>query len=131
MSITITRPIRLVCTGRGTHQVVELAVLVPVTGRPRLALADVSPGGPPPDEARGFGVEGSLSERAAGFQAPRQQAKSDAWIEDAKGGPVLHLQQCPHCWASSRRSRKGQTKRDRGEGHRISVRRIVDVADYL
>jgi len=97
----IDRKVYVECTGKGAHQVRELAVLIPDKGRPDLDNGLAKEGLPPRDiiagERRGFGVEGSVTRLSPG-QPPKVRRKAPAELTQ---GPAdswwLWGLICPDC----------------------------------
>ena len=94
----IARPVRIVCTARG-HRERELALVVPVTGRPGLKAMGFD-WEPTADERRGWGVAESKTVIEPG--SSRTIRKTPARIVLGRRGDVLHLPRCPSCGRAER-----------------------------
>ena len=97
----IDRKIYVECTGKGAHQVRELAVLIPVGGRPDLDYGLAKEGLPPRDitevERRGFGVEGTVTRITPG-RPPKVRRKGSADLTQGHAGLWwLWGLSCPDC----------------------------------
>jgi len=97
----IDRKIYVECTGKGAHQVRELAVLTPDRGRPDLDNGFAKEGLPARDitegERRGFGVEGTVTRLTPG-RPPRVRRKGSAELaQDHAGSWWLWRLSCPDC----------------------------------
>jgi len=96
----IDRKIYVECTGKGAHQVRELAVLIPIGGRPDLDYGLAKEGLPPRDitevERRGFGVEGTVTRITPG-RPPKVRRKGSAELTQGHAGLWLRGLSCPDC----------------------------------
>lgn len=103
----IDRKVYVECRGGGSHDVRELAVLVPMHPRHDLAMMCERAGIPLParPEAyrealqRGFGVEDSLTTVSGrdGRRKVRQKAPAPLSRRASDGAWVLHGLRCPNC----------------------------------